>query len=404
VGIVLRPSYTRAVSDDASSVRTFLIADVRGYSRFTEEFGDEAAAHLAAKFADLVREGVEAHDGDVTEIRGDEALAVFVSARQAIRAAVDLQAQFDEESDAEVPLRVGIGIDSGEAVRLPDGSFRGAALNVAARLCGRAHAGEVLVSEATSRLAGRLAGLHYSDRGRVRLKNIPEPIHVFKVYSELDARPANRWVVMFFGRPARTLGWRVGLLVTLIAATTAAAVVYLTAAGPDGSRASQPGGGGQATPPQPRVATALADVVPRALWRDCKLQTVAEPGALETAVCLPAQGVPDRWEISAFPNGVALDRAYSTELRRQTEVVRDNGACGALFWGGEREWLHGPGKPGGRFFCYFDGDDAIIVWTHGRLAQPTHLDILGIAREGGSDHASLTDWWSPWHHRIGKAN
>ena len=50
---------------------------------------------------------------------------------------LDLQGRFDEEAelDHEIPLRVGIGIDSGESVALDDGSFRGAALNVAARLC-----------------------------------------------------------------------------------------------------------------------------------------------------------------------------------------------------------------------------------------------------------------------------
>ncbi len=41
----------------------FLIADVRGYSRYTDEYGDEAAARLANKFVALVEEGVEAHGG-----------------------------------------------------------------------------------------------------------------------------------------------------------------------------------------------------------------------------------------------------------------------------------------------------------------------------------------------------
>ena len=156
------------MSGGRSGVHTFVIADVRGYSRYTEEYGDEAAAELAATFANLVAEGVEAHDGRVVEMRGDEALAVFESARQALRAAVDLQAQFNDSADlgVELPLKVGIGIDSGEAVELEDGSFRGAALNVAARLCGRAHGGEVLLSEGTARLAGRVTGLHYTDRGR----------------------------------------------------------------------------------------------------------------------------------------------------------------------------------------------------------------------------------------------
>ena len=67
-----------------ADVRTFLIADVRGYTRFTEEYGDEVAARLATKFADVMQDGVEARGGSVIEIRGDEALAVFKSARQAI--------------------------------------------------------------------------------------------------------------------------------------------------------------------------------------------------------------------------------------------------------------------------------------------------------------------------------
>jgi adenylate cyclase len=145
-----RPRGAAVLGDGDADIRTFLIADVRGYTRFTEEYGDEVAARLAAKFADVMHDGVEARGGSVIEIRGDEALAVFKSARQAIRAAVDLQAQFDEETqaDSELPLRVGIGVDSGEAVLLEDGSYRGAALNIASRLCGRAHGGEVLVSSA----------------------------------------------------------------------------------------------------------------------------------------------------------------------------------------------------------------------------------------------------------------
>ena len=101
---------------------------------------------------------MEAHGGLLVEVRGDEGLAVFTSARQAIRAAVDLQERFGAETEAEpdLPLKVGIGIDSGEAVRLEDGTYRGAALNVAARLCARAHGGDVIVTEATSRLAAGL--------------------------------------------------------------------------------------------------------------------------------------------------------------------------------------------------------------------------------------------------------
>ena len=67
-------------------IRTFLIADVRGYTRFTQERGDEEAGRLAATFAEQAREVIEACGGDLLELRGDEALSVFLVAPQALYA------------------------------------------------------------------------------------------------------------------------------------------------------------------------------------------------------------------------------------------------------------------------------------------------------------------------------
>jgi basic membrane protein A len=168
-----------------ASINTFLIADVRGYTRFTQLWGDEAAAKLAARFAAIAREGVEARGGSVIELRGDEALAVFASARQAIRAALDLQALFAHESEAvpTLPLHVGIGLDAGEAVPIEAG-YRGGALNLAARLCGRAEAGEVLASREVAHLARKIDGVRYEDRGPIQLRGLTEPVTVIRVVSE----------------------------------------------------------------------------------------------------------------------------------------------------------------------------------------------------------------------------
>jgi YVTN family beta-propeller protein len=178
--------------EDASSgaqIRTFLIADVRGYTLFTQERGDEAAGKLAAKFADIAREGVEARGGTLLELRGDEALCVFTSARDAIRAAIDLQQRFvDETIDSpELPLTVGIGLDAGEAVAV-QGGYRGGALNLAARLCGQARAGEILASREVTHLARRVDGVRYEDRGSLSLKGLSDPVAIVRVAPEdLDA-------------------------------------------------------------------------------------------------------------------------------------------------------------------------------------------------------------------------
>ena len=129
-----RPTTTPPGVERPAEHRTFLIADIRGYTRYTDEHGDEAAAALAARFAGLVREAVEARDGVLLELRGDEALTIFASARQAVRAAVELQQRIATEG---LPRGVGIGLDTGEAVPV-EGGYRGTALNVAARLCAQA--------------------------------------------------------------------------------------------------------------------------------------------------------------------------------------------------------------------------------------------------------------------------
>ena len=177
----------RSTQEDGvgSAIRTFLIADVRGYTLFTQERGDEAAAKLAAKFAGIAREGVERRDGSVIELRGDEALAVFSSARQAIRAALDLQERFVAESiaDPDLLLPVGIGLDAGEAVPVETG-YRGGALNLAARLCGQAGPGEVLASPEVTHLARRMDGVRYEERGSVQLKGLTEPVPIVRISSE----------------------------------------------------------------------------------------------------------------------------------------------------------------------------------------------------------------------------
>jgi hypothetical protein len=121
----------------------------------------------------------------VIELRGDEALAAFSSARQAILAAAHAQDRFLEETvaDPSFPLPVGIGLDAGEAVPLEEG-YRGGALNLAARLCGRAGPGEILASQGVVHLARKVEGVRYVDRGDLHLKGLSEPVRVFRAISE----------------------------------------------------------------------------------------------------------------------------------------------------------------------------------------------------------------------------
>jgi hypothetical protein len=240
-----------------------------------------------------------------------------------------------------------------------------------------------------------------------------------------DEKDDSRSVFMFFSNTSR-LAPKLIAIAVLAAAVTAGLVVWLTGRGTDESNASPSGApagatdtttsgpsGGTTTETgtttEEEVPARLDAIVPQSLWADCQVQTVPDPNALETAVCLPAQNTgkfaPDRWQVSMYPNGKTVKAAYEAARADAADAgVRPNsGTCSRFSWTGETAWEHGPGQPGGRLFCYFSGENAIIVWTHRRFDQVTHRDILAMAMEGGSDHARLFRWWNPRHHLIGKA-
>jgi len=200
--------------------------------------------------------------------------------------------------------------------------------------------------------------------------------------------------------------WWAALTALLVAGAAAISggAVYLLTRNDDSPSAS--------STPQAGAVHRLENLIPTPVWKTCNSQNAPRSGSVETVVCLPESGSPifdpDRLEVSTFANAAALQRAYEAE-RRRGRVPRGRGRCTGLSWTGEGTWLHNPAAPGSRpklggsRVCFFAGNDAVIVWTHRKSGQATHTDILGIARESGSDHAGLYGWWRYWHHRIGKA-
>jgi Protein kinase domain len=197
-------------------------------------------------------------------------------------------------------------------------------------------------------------------------------------------------------------------LVAIVAIAVVAAVL-LTGGGGSKEAATTTNGtptstGGQGTPTA-GVAPGLAGVVPKPIFKYCT-NAPANPGAAQTVSCKPQASTggtyyPNSWQLSIYPNAAALHKAYD-QLRSSNDIGTDFGHCSGIEWGGEGKWAHGPGKPGGRQFCYFDGNVAVIVWTHEKLGQASHIDLLGSARSNGSDHSNLFNWFRFWHHRIGK--
>ena len=168
--------------EPVTALRAFLFADIRGYTRYALEHGDEAAAELTTLFEMVAAKAIEVRGGEVVETRGDQIVAAFTSARLSLRAAVALQIRFAHmmEANPALHLHVGIGLDAGEVV-LVQGGYRGRALNLASRLCDRARAGEVLASEVVVHLAGKIDDLEYLEGHEYEFKGFSEKVRAIQV-------------------------------------------------------------------------------------------------------------------------------------------------------------------------------------------------------------------------------
>jgi adenylate cyclase len=144
---------------------TVLFADLRGYTAMAEQLAPAHLANLLDQFFSVMTDVVEGHDGQVFHTAGDSLMAGFgLSApgqdgtREALIAGRAMLARFEPLSErwrqeSHIESGVGIGVHLGEVAlasfgppgrRVP--TLVGDTPNVAARLCGRARAGEVLFS------------------------------------------------------------------------------------------------------------------------------------------------------------------------------------------------------------------------------------------------------------------
>lgn len=160
-----------------------LFADVAGYSRL---MGADEAATLSAlktRFAAIERL-VAAHRGRVFATAGDSIAAEFVSAVEALHAAVEIQQESERRAPgADSPLRLRIGLNLGDVMADGDNLF-GDGVNVAARIQALAPPGQICISPSLLNQVKNKVPFAFEDLGRHRLKNIAEPLTVYRVLTD----------------------------------------------------------------------------------------------------------------------------------------------------------------------------------------------------------------------------
>ena len=161
-----------------------LSADVAGFSRLMGE--DEAATvRTLGACRNLVAEVIAKHRGRVVDMPGDNVLAEFASAVDAVEAAAAMQTQLGECNGALPENRrmsFRIGVNLGDVIE-EDGRIYGDGVNIAARVEGLAEPGGIAVSAKVREEVHRKLPLGFEDLGELEMHNIDGRVRVFRVRS-----------------------------------------------------------------------------------------------------------------------------------------------------------------------------------------------------------------------------
>jgi adenylate cyclase len=148
--------------------------DLTGYTRLTEERGDEVAAHVAGRLAALVNDISRGRGGRPVRWLGDGGMFHFPDPAAAVAAGLDMV----ERAPAAGLPAAHVGIHTGPVV-FQDGDVYGATVNLAARIASHAQAGEVVVSEDTAQRSGG-GQLRFRPLGPVGLKGVARPVALYQ--------------------------------------------------------------------------------------------------------------------------------------------------------------------------------------------------------------------------------
>ena len=225
-----------------------LVADVQGYSQHTER-DEEASTTTLRMYRAVVEESIAAHKGYIFGGAGDGVVAEFPSVVEAIRCAVEIQKEIAERNVAipeEERMQFRIGVHLGEVIA-EENNYYGSGVNVAVRLGQLADAGGICISQTVYDQIRKIVEIPFEDIGKRHLKNISEPVHVYRI---LPAPMSG--LRRFFSRTnihRRRLGVAAGVLLLLLAVAGGATYLRQPAALWDALL-----GGAGALPENPTIA------------------------------------------------------------------------------------------------------------------------------------------------------
>ena len=205
-----------------------LSADAVGYSRLMQE--DEASTIVTlAESKELMANLVQHYRGRVVDAPGDNLLAEFGSVVDATECAVKTQQELKLKNahlpdNRKMPFRIGVNL--GDVVEEADGIY-GDGVNIAARLEGLAEPGGICISRTAYDHVKNKLELGYEYLGERSVKNIAEPVRVYRVLMEPEAAGKVIGEKRFLGRISRKAAISAIIILLIVAGGVIGWNIYL---------------------------------------------------------------------------------------------------------------------------------------------------------------------------------
>jgi len=174
--------------DFKRKLTAILSADVQGYSRLMGE-DEEATIRTLTTYRELMSKLIQKHRGRVVDSPGDNLLAEFLSVVDAVKCSVKIQQEIGKRNAKLTENRrmfFRIGVNLGDIIE-EDGRIYGEGVNIAARLEGLAEGGGICISNNVYDQVKNKLTFGFEDTGEHAVKNISEPLQVYKVVMKGDA-------------------------------------------------------------------------------------------------------------------------------------------------------------------------------------------------------------------------
>ena len=182
--LVSRSREQSDVSNPAIHLATFLFTDIEGSAKLWEKAPEKMKVALQ-RHHQILQEAITSNGGAVFQIIGDAFCAAFPTVLSAVSAAVSAQQELHREPwDLPLPIRVRMGIHTGEAEKTPNNNYASnPTLNRVARILNAGHGGQVLLSLATKDLVkdSLPPNTELRDMGEHYLRNLMHPEHLFQL-------------------------------------------------------------------------------------------------------------------------------------------------------------------------------------------------------------------------------